>query len=224
MQETKIIVDNRERNLNILEGLERNNVCITFAQLPVGDYIISERLCVERKTVSDFESSIINTRLFEQAKRLRESFEKPVILVEGVQEDLVLTRNVLIGAMLKLYTDFNVQILYAGSDEETAYILFKLAEKEQIKDEREPRLIGNKKAYSMYQWQTLLLSSIPGVGPRLAGSLIRHFKTLKNVANALPEQLMEVEKVGKKKAEKIYEILNAEFKEDKDELILKQGY
>ena len=63
MKETKIIIDNRERNLDLLDTLEQHGMTITFAQLPVGDYIISNRMCVERKTTNDFESSIMNSRL-----------------------------------------------------------------------------------------------------------------------------------------------------------------
>jgi Fanconi anemia group M protein len=214
MQETKIIIDNRERNLDLLESLEEHGLAITFAQLPVGDYIISDRMCVERKTTSDFESSIMNSRLFEQAKRLHDSFEKAIVIIEGDGSDSRLGKNVLTGAMLKLYVEFNIQILNSSNAEETAYLLAKLAEKEQLEDSREPRLVGYKKAYNLYQWQLLILGSIPGVGPKLAKELIKHFKTLKNVALAAPEDLMEIDKIGKKKAEKVYEILNSEFKED----------
>lgn len=213
MQETKIIIDNRERNLNILEGLEQSGVNVSFAQLPVGDYIISDRLCVERKTTSDFESSIMDTRLFEQADRLRNSFEKALLLIEGDSNGFILNKNVVLGTILKLYTEFNIQVLFSEGSEETAYILAKLAEREQIIDKREPRLLGYKKAYTIQQWQTLILSSIPGVGPKLANGLLKHFKTLKNVAAAEPKELMEVNKIGKKKANRIYEILNAKFED-----------
>ena len=213
MRGTKIIVDNRERNFELMEGLEDNEVSISFAQLPVGDYIISDRLCVERKTVRDFESSIMDSRLFEQADRLRQSFEKPLLILEGGQEEFTMPRNAVVGAMLRLYTEYGVQLIFSSGHEETSYMLSKLAEKEQIVEKREPRLLGNKKAYNTYQWQILMLSAMPGIGPKLASSLIRHFKTLRNVATASVEDLMEIEKVGKKKAQRVYEILNAEFSE-----------
>ena len=59
-QPLRIIVDNRERNIGIIESLEEQGIDLNFAQLPVGDYIISDRICIERKTASDFESSIMN--------------------------------------------------------------------------------------------------------------------------------------------------------------------
>lgn len=213
MRGTKIIVDNRERSFELMEGLEDNEVSISFAQLPVGDYIISDRLCVERKTTRDFESSIMDSRLFEQADRLRKSFEKPLMIIEGGYEESTMPRNAVVGAMLRLYTEYGVQLIFSSDHDETSYILSKLAEKEQIIEKREPRLLGNKKAYNTYQWQTLMLSSMPGIGPKLASGLIRHFKTLRNVATANVEDLMKIDKIGKKKAQRVYDILNVEFNE-----------
>jgi ERCC4-type nuclease len=210
----KIIVDNRERNMEILEGLSGSGLQLEFAQLPVGDYIISERMCVERKTVHDFESSIINARIFDQLDRLSRDFRKPMLLLEGDDAEFTMHKNVVLGAILSIYGDFNVQVIRSNDVFDTVSILARLAEREQEGKVREPRIVGTKRAFTSTQWQVVILSSIPGVGPKLAVSLIRHFKTLKNVLSAEPKELMEVEKIGKKKAERIYEIINSEFKED----------
>lgn len=212
-KELKMIVDNRERDLGIIEGLSSNGVDITFAQLPVGDYIVSDRICIERKTVGDFENSIIDNRLFEQVSRLNDSFPKPMLLIEG-EDDYRLGSNVIIGTMLRLYTDYNLQILRSDSKEQTISILSKVAEREQVEEDREPRLLGLKKAYSTEQWQLLILSSMPGVGPKLAKNLILHFKSIRNMVNADIEELQEVDKIGKKKAIRINEILDSEFGSD----------
>ncbi|MDE1824568.1 MAG: hypothetical protein KGH74_04710 [Candidatus Micrarchaeota archaeon] len=212
MKELKMIVDNRERDLSIIEGLSGNGVDITFAQLPVGDYVVSDRICIERKTVSDFESSIIDNRLFDQVSRLNDSYKKPIMLIEG-EDDFRLGSNVIVGTMLKLYTDYNLQILRSNGKEQTVSILCKAAEREQVQENREPRLLGLKKAYTTEQWQLLILSSMPGVGPKLARNLISHFKSIKNIVNANAEELQEVDKIGKKKAARISEILDSQFGE-----------
>ncbi len=214
MQALKIIIDNRERNLEIIEGLSGFGVDLSFAQLPVGDYIVSERMCIERKTVGDFESSIIDNRLFEQLGRLKSSFEKPILILEGNISDHRLANNVIVGTMIKLYTDYNVQVIRSKDAQETAAILSKFADREQSGEKKEPRILGLKKAHTTYQWQILILSSVPGIGPNLARKLLSHFSSLRELANANVEQLMEVEKIGKKKAEGIYNILNAQFKTD----------
>ena len=215
MGEVKIIVDKRERNLDILEGLSGSGILLKFAQLPVGDYILSDRMCVERKTVSDFEHSIINARLFDQIERLDHTFKKPLLLLEGEESEFTMNPNVVLGAIISLYSDYNVQVIRSRDATETVSTLARFAEREQG-ERRAPRMLGSKRAFTNSQWQLLILGSIPGIGPTLAKSLVSHFKTIKNVVSAEPDALMEVEKIGEKKAEKIYEILNAEFSEDQD--------
>ena len=215
-KELRIIVDNRERDLSMLEELSLYGIDVTVAQLPVGDYIVSDRVCVERKTVQDFENSIIDNRLFEQLGRLHRSFEKPILILEGDDEYFRLNKNVVTGAMLKLYIDYNVQVLRSKDVHETAVILSKFVEREQALEKNEPRLTGIKKAYTNYEWQLLILSSLPGIGPKLARKLLDHFKTVKGVATAGIKDLQKVDKIGKKKAMRIFEILNGEFEDGID--------
>ncbi len=211
MQQLSMLVDNRERNTELLESLAQNNIKLSFSQLPVGDYIISDRMCIERKTVGDFVSSLIDNRLFEQAQRLKEAFPKPIMIIEGRMEESTLSRNVMLGTILALYTDYNIQVINSEDTLETSYILSKFAEREQAVEHREPRLAGSKKAYTEYQWQLALISSLPGIGPSIAKNLISHFKTIHSLVNADAKELTKVDKVGKKKAERVYKILHAEF-------------
>ena len=209
MQNLKILVDNRERNLLMHEEFSNLGVAIAFAQLPVGDYIISDRTCVERKTVPDFEKSIIDNRLFDQVKRLSSSFGKPILLIEGDEADFRLSENVVLGAILKLYYDFNIQVIKSRDPVQTAVILAKVAEREQTVDLREPRLIGEKRAFSEYEQRIMLLSMLPGVGPMLAKRLIEHFGSIKNVINATEEEFCMIDKIGKKKAARLYALINS---------------
>ncbi len=215
-----IIVDNRERNLTILEGLEKNGMGIMLAQLPVGDYIVSDRMCVERKTATDFEKSIMDARLFDQLERMSKSFAKPILIVEGSDGDFLLSKNVIVGTTVAAFTDFNVQVLRSKDEEETALMLSKLAEREQSTGKREPRILGLKRANTTYDWQVLILSSMPGIGPKLAKDLIKHFKTIKNVVLADQKELQKVDKIGKKKAEQVHQILNAVMEDPEEELVL----
>ena len=127
----KIIVDKRERNLEILEGLSGSGIRLEFAQLPVGDYILSERMCVERKTVRDFESSIISARVFDQLDRLNRDFRKPLLLLEGNDTEFTMQKNVILGAIISIYGDYNVQVIRSGDAGETVTTLARLAEREQ---------------------------------------------------------------------------------------------
>ena len=208
MQPLSIIVDNRERNNALIEGLLGMDIRLSFLQLPVGDYIISDRMCVERKTARDFELSIIDARLFEQAERLGKSFLKPILILEGESDEPLLKRNAVLGAVSRLYADYNILVMPSRDAEETAYLLSRLADMEQRSEGREPRLVGRKKAYSFYQNQSIVLCSIPGIGPKLSLLLLRRFGSIKEIANASIEELAGVDKVGPKKARSIHNIFN----------------
>ena len=79
----RVIVDERERGSRVPEELKKFDVFVKFDTLIVGDYLISSDVVVERKTASDFINSIIDGRLFDQAGRLKDSYERPIIIVEG---------------------------------------------------------------------------------------------------------------------------------------------
>jgi len=214
LEGVKIIVDNRERNIELLEGLAKSGVEMSFAQLPVGDYILSDRMCVERKTVRDFEGSVMNSRLFDQMDRLSSGFQKPILILEGDESEFLLQPNVVLGTIVSIYSDYSVQVIRSSCVSETSLILSKLAEREQKNAKREPRIVGSKRAFTDSQWQVLILGTIPGVGPKLAKSLIMRFRTISNVAAASEKELREVDKVGKKKAKRIRDILTAEFDDE----------
>lgn len=209
----KILVDNRERNFALIEKLNEMGAELEFSALPVGDYILSDRICVERKSISDFENSIMNGRLFDQIERLKSSFPKPILILEGDGGEYRLSSNVILGAILSLYVEYDTQVILSANEEETAQVLYMIAKREQEKKERVPRIMGSKRAFTDKEWQVLILSSIPGIGPKLAYEMLKKFKSIKNVADASIEELMKVNKIGKKKAKRIYEILNLEYKE-----------
>jgi DNA excision repair protein ERCC-4 len=66
-----IISDDREPGCGIAELLRKTaNVSISTQRLPLGDYLVDQKLLVERKTLKDFASSIIGGKLFHQVSRL----------------------------------------------------------------------------------------------------------------------------------------------------------
>ncbi len=211
MHQVKIIMDNRERNEEILSCLKSKGVLIEYGQMPVGDYALSERVCIERKTESDLQNSVINSRLFDQLERLRQSFEKPMLVIEHDSAGFNLGANVMLGLVASLYLDYGIQVIHSKGPADTADIICAIASREQRANVNEPRLVGIKRAYSDYQWQILVLRSIPGVGEKLARDMLKRFKSIRAIANANVKDLSEIEKIGKKKAQRIWEVLNKEI-------------
>ena len=214
MNGLRVIVDERERNQELRDALEASGIEIDEKTIHVGDYVISDRVCVERKTVSDFESSLMNGRLLDQVKRLKEHYSLPIIIVEGDPDKFRLGKNAITGAMVALYVDNGIEVIMSGSPKETSEIIAVIAKHEQNGNMREPSLKGGRRAYSTANYQEYIVANLPGIGPKLARSLLKHFKTIKKIANAKIEDLMEVEKIGKKKAGRIHSVITEQYKEE----------
>jgi len=205
-------VDEKESRCSVADILKELGAVVRIKTLPVGDFIISERAVVERKTRSDFESSIIDGRLFKQAENMIDNFEKCIMIVEGEEFEERVNRNALLGAISALILDYGIQVFFTRDVEGTAEMIFSLAKREQLEKEVVVRLKGNKKAYTLAEQQRMIVESIPGVGPKLAVALLNKFKTIENIAKASEQELREVEKIGKKKAKYIRKVLSEEFR------------
>ncbi|MCX6775252.1 MAG: helix-hairpin-helix domain-containing protein [Candidatus Micrarchaeota archaeon] len=207
----EIFVDEKENRGTIGEILKELGVVVRVKTLPVGDFIISDRAVIERKTRSDFESSIIDGRLFKQAENMIDNFEKCIVIIEGESFEERVNRNALLGAISALILDYGIQVFFTRDLEATGEMIFNLAKREQLGKGRIVRLKGSKKVHTMAQQQRMIAECLPNVGPKLALALLRKFKTIENIAKASERELMEVEKIGKKKAKFIRRALSEEF-------------
>src|SRR3954468_23364847 len=78
-----LLFDHGERRSGVPAELERLGIDARGTRLPVGDYVVSDRLVVERKGSADLAASIKDRRLFEQLTRLTEAYASVVLIVEG---------------------------------------------------------------------------------------------------------------------------------------------
>lgn len=214
-----VIVDNREQNSEVVDRLLELGVEVKFAQLQVADYILSDRVAVERKAVRDFASSLMDGRLFSQAKELKEQYQIPILVVEGegLYEQPGISKNALLGALSSLAIDFCLPILQVKDATEASRLFYLIALREQTKERRMPRAREGRKPTSLYEMQVYLLSGLPFVERVTAEKLLSKFKTPAAVFNATEKDLMQVDGIGEKKARAIKEVIEREAaKEDAD--------
>ncbi|TFG10810.1 DEAD/DEAH box helicase [Candidatus Heimdallarchaeota archaeon] len=210
----KIICDSRERNSQVIKELMNKGAELGFERLDLGDYICSDQIIVERKTEDDFVKSVIDKRLFTQAKALVESCTKPVILIEG---DLNLFSSSLhphaiAGAITSLATDFRLPIIYTRNQKETAEILFSLARREQ--EERKRRIsIGKRKGLGLKIQMEETIASLPHVDHKISNRLLKHFGSIKNIMTANLEDFFEVRGIGDKIATDIIDFIYSDYNE-----------
>jgi Fanconi anemia group M protein len=212
----KIVIDHRETKGGVAKVLDRLGLELSFAALEIGDYVVSDRMAVERKRTDDFASSLIDGKrnLFAQLSDLSRVYEKPVLIVEG--DDLFTCRrlnpNAIYGSLVSIAIDFGVSILYSRDEEETAAILKILAKREQIENRHEVNPHGKKSASTLAEQQEYLISSISNIGPKASRNLLLHFGSVEAIMRADAEELRKVKLIGPKTAARIREILESPYK------------
>jgi len=203
-------VDKRELRSGIVDYLRNFGCEIKEEALEIGDYLLSERVVIERKSFGDFASSIKDLRLFKQAKELTK-FEKPILLIEGFEYMGNLSESSLLGALSSLILDYNISTIWTKNKRESANFIFLTAKREQFKNRRNEVIRVRKKPLSLEEEQKYLVAGLPYVNSVLAERLLKKFGSPIRVFNAKKEELMEVEKIGEKKANKILEVLKTKF-------------
>ncbi|MBM3232898.1 hypothetical protein FJZ18_01895 [Candidatus Pacearchaeota archaeon] len=191
-----IRIDHREKSSSVIAELLLKPVKLHFEQLPIADYIIRD-IAIERKTVSDLKSSIINRRIFDQINNLKQ-YEKHLLILEGIIEEDVYSRglheNAFRGFLLSLALEHGVHIIFTHDYKDTAKYLCILALK---KDKSSPAPLRPKPLLiSKHQQMQFILEGFPGIGPATAHKLLSRFKSLKEIFLASEEDLRSV--IGKK--------------------------
>jgi len=202
-----IVADYRERE--IVEHLKKIGAVVNERNLSVGDFVVSNRIVIERKTHSDFISSIIDGRIFEQAKNLKNNFKRPIILIEGYSTR-EMNENALKAALASLLVGFEISILTTKNPLDTARTIFWIAKKEQGEAGREIAIRVGKKPKELRKLQEFIVCSIPGVSTKTAKKLLQHFGSVEKIFIANEKELQKAG-VGKKSAENIRRVLSTKY-------------
>lgn len=217
----RIVIDEREKKSQIPEFLRKENIHINFAHLPVADYIISKDVAVERKTISDLINSIFDGRIFIQCSELIEHYQKPLILLEGNLHDLINSNNIpekyklvdriplIFEALSRIVIDYGIPIIHVPSSEYSTKMLVTLSKKtKENNDNNGPLLKRIRKGNNLYKQQLSVLSSLPGVGNKLALKMLTKFGNPINVINASVAELSLIPGFGQARAKKVRQILD----------------
>jgi len=208
-----IYADSREGNSKVLRELDKLDAFMEVKALPVADYQVSGEVGIERKTTKDFVGSIIDKRLYKQAKELVENFRKPVIILEG--DDLyssLLNPNAIRGALASIAVDFGIPIIPTRSEDDTAAMIFRLAVREQMHEKSPIQARTEKKPLTLYEQQLYIVESLPNIGPVTAKKMLNEFGSVKNIINASQGELKSVEGIGDKIAKSIIDVVSSGFR------------
>jgi DNA excision repair protein ERCC-4 len=186
---------------------------VDFRLLEIGDYIVPG-YAIERKEIGDFLKSLYSHRIFDQAQRLREVYENPVLIVEGDVAQIInhgIKPQALWGALATLSFDHNLKLFFTPDKVQTANLIFTLRSKK-------PRLLKGpvvkktRKVEVLETTQLQLVSYLPGVGLKLADRMLTKFQTIRSVFSASAAELSTVRGVGKVTANKIVKVLDIPYR------------
>jgi len=217
----KIIVDYRERKSGIIRDLASKGFEVDVKSLPMADFIVETKdkegkvhtLGIEKKTQVDFLNSIMDKRILRQLLELKKHFTKQLLIIEGDQNIYTLRNfhpNAIRGMLASIAIDFQIPTIHTKTTKDTASLLAVISKRMQ-KPGKHISLIPYKKAATLKQRQEHIVETLPGVGPKLAKSLLIKFKNIKQLFMAREEELRKIDKMGEKKAEKIIDTINQEY-------------
>jgi ERCC4-type nuclease len=184
-----ILYDHRENRSGIPDELIARGIAVRAENLPAGDYVLSDRLIVERKSGSDLAASIKDRRVFEQAERLKAAYPAVILLVEG--EPIHISEASWKGALGRVLT-MGVSVLQTANALDSAEWIARLARQEGAgpsgargagRVRREPEAVD-------------ILGCLPGISTVNARRLLDHFGSLRAVTAAGERELLDVRGIG----------------------------
>ena len=208
----KVFADLREGASRVIRELIRLGVNVELKSLEVGDYVVSEEVAVERKKVEDLAGSLVDGRLFRQAQALASAYRRPLLILEGEIGKAYsgVQPQALRGALLSLILDYGIPVVWSSSPAETAQLILLLARREQLERHAYPAL-REKKPPTLAELQEYVVAGLPGVELTLARRLLEAFGSVEKVFTASKDELMRVKGVGEKLAERIRQVITAEY-------------
>lgn len=207
METGPVLVDHRERGSAIPDALAAAGLDVQLVDLPVGDYVLSPELAVERKGPADLGASIRDGRIFDQAVRLQSAFPQAVLLVEGEPR---IAEDAWRGAVCRLVEDGFTVLHSLDADDSAAWIV-RLAKRARrvaptIRTEGPRRAPRHPSAQA-----EVMLSVVPGISPTMARGLLDAYGSLAAIAAAAPDGLRAHPGIGRVRAGRLAAALHGEY-------------
>lgn len=198
-----VIIDIRENKL--VEQLKNLSFDFTTKSLDIGDIMITEGdlpfLIIERKTIDDLKSSVVDGRLREQRYRLLNASGLPpnkiMYIIEGdlsrsriMSKERGVSNSTVVGSIINMLFRDNIKVYRTKSVEETAEFIIKLfskvgdkeifLEEEKSEPQSYTTVVDKKKKNNMNPnvWFISQLSMIPQISNTIANAIISVYPTL----------------------------------------------
>ena len=129
-----MFIDVREPQ-KIFTLLDRHQIPYERKLLEIGDFVEGD-ICIERKSIRDFASSVISGHLKNQLARMEESFAKPFLIISGERKSLAFdpmfqmwTSNHHNGALAHLVRYPKLKVLQVDNDTQLVDLVDRIIKK-----------------------------------------------------------------------------------------------
>ncbi|XP_060685277.1 Fanconi anemia group M protein isoform X1 [Hemiscyllium ocellatum] len=212
----KVLVDSREISSgpNLVSCLRiKHGIKVEICNLSGCDYIVSNRMSVERKSFSEFANSTNRSKLVDRIQHLQAMFERVCIIVEkdGMKPgDIarIFPRTRYYDGLLTSLTVAGIRILFSSSQEETAGLIAELA---HVEERKNAAITVPLEVHGYWQQVLQFYLSIPDISYVTALNLCHWFNSVKEVANSSVDEIASRGKVSHRRAEEIYRYLHYVF-------------
>lgn len=206
-----IFADTREI-ADLVEWIRQRGARVEVKQLDFGDFVLSDDIVIERKTLDDFVKSIYDGRLFRQLASMNEKYGKPILIVQGDRKHLSgIGESAFYGALASVLSDFKVPIFFAANEREVSELVFHIARREQMEKKRENRVREGRKPASLAETQRYIVSGIPGISGVLADRLLNYTQSIQNLFTKEENELQKIDGIGGVMAKRIREVATAKY-------------
>uniref|UniRef100_A0A8C9GDX8 RNA helicase n=1 Tax=Piliocolobus tephrosceles TaxID=591936 RepID=A0A8C9GDX8_9PRIM len=215
-KETCILVGGHEitSGLEVISSLRAiHGLQVEVCPLNGCDYIVSNRMVVERRSQSEMLNSVNKNKLIEQIQHLQSMFERICVIVEKDREKTgdtsrMFRRTKSYDNLLTTLIGAGIRILFSSCQEETADLLKELSLVEQRKNVgiHVPTVVNSSKSEALQFYL-----SIPNISYITALNMCHQFSSVKRMANSSPQEISMYAQVTHQKAEEIYRYVHYVF-------------
>ncbi len=199
-----ILLDDREKKLIAIFDKKSEVITCESKRLDIADIIISSEIAIERKKGSDFISSIMDNRLFEQIVRLKDTYTTPILILEGLNDKVFERTGMKIssiyGALSVVSYKLGISVIPTRNIEDTAIVIERIAYREQSDDkDSSPFARSAPKAMDESARRSYIIEGLVDTGPKKAKLLIDTFKISHKVLKSIKHTEITFTRTGNPK-------------------------
>jgi ERCC4-type nuclease len=216
-----ITVDTREYSQQkdkLVKYLVDKSIKVYVEYLYAGDYYISgsnRSFIVERSSIFDMLNKVKSGRLWDQLRKIREAKDaEPLFMLEG-SPNMAVKRGKwnpmsVTSILNSISLDWGIKVIYSPSIIWSAINLASLT-RFTCQDAKIHKLRYDKKPDDINMAIKFVVEGIPFVGPVFSESLLKEFKSIKNLANADVDALIKIPGIGENKGKFIHKVLTSDY-------------